>query len=457
MATRTAVTTSLFQRIQPWLVVFSAALFFFFEFMQVNMFNALGPSLFRAFHLTNTTALGQLSASYMYATVLFLFPAGMILDRFSTRRLIIGAMIACVTCTLLFSFTTAFWQAIACRFITGFVGAFCLLSCVRLASRWFLPKHMALVIGLVVTFAMTGGMIAQKPFETLITLYGWRNTLRIDAASGYIMLIFILLFVRDYPAHLANTFHSLHDSLEKIGFWVAMKGIVQNSQNWLGGIYTSLVNLPIFLLGSTWGSWYLIQTQNLSRDQAPWVISMLFIGMIIGSPAIGWISDWFGERKKPMILGAIASLMVIFAIMYVPHLSFFDLMLLFFALGFVISAQIISYPLIAESNPVMLTATAEGLASVLIMSGGFVIPAFPVLLNLYWNHAMHRGIPFYSMSNYHLAFWIMPAAFILAFFIALAVKETHCRSLEENQSLKDFGNKIKKNSQTELLHVPYTS
>src|SRR3990167_8664147 len=114
-------------RIQPWLVVFAASLFFFFEFMQVNMFNALDPSLYRAFHLTDTTLLGQLSASYMYATVLFLFPAGMILDRFSARKLIVAAMAACVTCTLLFSFTNELWQAMLCRLVTGFGGAFCLL------------------------------------------------------------------------------------------------------------------------------------------------------------------------------------------------------------------------------------------------------------------------------------------------------------------------------------------
>lgn len=423
---------SISHRIQPWLVVFSASLFFFFEFMQVNMFNALDPSLYLAFHLTNSTALGQLSASYMYAIVLFLFPAGMILDRFSTRGLIIAAMIACVTCTLLFSFATHLWQAFICRLVTGFGGAFCLLSCVRLASRWFSPKKMALVVGLIVTFAMIGGMMAQTPFTKLIQLYGWRNTLRIDAIAGYVMLGIIILFVRDYPVGQHLMSEHLHNSLEKTGFWITLKSVIMNLQNWIAGIYTSLVNLPVFLLGSTWGSWYLVQTQNCSRINASYVTSMLFIGMIIGSPALGWISDRLNQRKKPMIWGAIASFVVIMIIMYMPHLSFVDLLVLFFALGFVISAQIISYPLVAESNPSVLTATAEGLASVLIMAGGFTIPVFPALLNMYWDHSMHRGIPLYSVNNYRLAFWIMPIAFILAFVAALYVKETRCRSFEES-------------------------
>ena len=423
---------TLFHRLQPWLVVFSAALFFFFEFMQVNMFNALNPSLFKAFHLTDATQLGQLSAGYMYANVIFLFPAGMILDRISVRRAILIAMTFCVLCAFLFSLTTALWQAEICRWITGIGGSFCLLAAVRLASRWFPPKHMALVIGLVVTFAMIGGMVAQTPFTKSVEWFGWRNTLRIDGAVGVLMLIIVAIFVRDFPPNTKTFFEKAHITLEKAGFLHTLTRVISNAQNWLAGAYTSLINLPIFLLGSTWGSWYLTQTHHQDKDHASWIISAIFVGMIIGSPALGEISDAMGKRKPIMILGAIASLAVIVAIMYVPHLSFWYLLILFFLLGFVISSQIISYPLIAESNPAILTGTAEGLASVLIMGGGFAIPFFPALLDLYWDHTMHRGIPFYSVQNYHLAFMIMPIAFLIALVFACMIQETHCRAFEEN-------------------------
>ncbi|OGT25409.1 MAG: MFS transporter [Gammaproteobacteria bacterium RIFCSPLOWO2_02_FULL_42_14] len=428
----TAQTRS--SRIQPWIVIFSASLFFFFEFMQVNMFNALNPSLFKAFHLTNATQLGQLSAGYMYANVLFLFPAGMILDRFPTRKIILLAMSFCVLCALLFSFTTALWQAEICRLITGIGGSFCLLSCVRLASRWFPPKHMALVVGLIVTFAMVGGMTAQTPFTKSVELLGWRNTLRIDAAIGFCMLIIIALFVRDFPPGTQTLFDKAHASLEKIGFWHALTRVTANLQNWLAGAYTSLINLPIFLLGSTWGSWYLMQTKHQTADSASWITMMIFVGMIIGSPVIGEISDLIERRKLPMILGAIASFAVIIAIMYLPHLSFGSLMFLFFLLGFVISSQVIGYPLVAESNPAILTGTAEGLASMLIMGGGLAIPLFPALLNLHWNHVIQNGIPLYTTENYHLAFMIMPIAFVIALGIAFVIKDTRCHALEESST-----------------------
>ena len=78
-------------RFQSWVVCFSATLFFFFEFMQINMFNALDTALIKTFHMS-AIQLGHLSANYFYATVIFLFPAGMILDRISTRKVIIAAI-----------------------------------------------------------------------------------------------------------------------------------------------------------------------------------------------------------------------------------------------------------------------------------------------------------------------------------------------------------------------------
>lgn len=134
--------------LQLWVVCFTGSVFFFFEFVQINMFNALSPNLICAFHI-GASCLGHLSENYFYANVIFLFPAGMLLNRVSTRKVIILAIAASVVCTFSFVASTSIWQADPCRFVTEIVGSFCLLSNVRLASRWFEPRQMALVICLI--------------------------------------------------------------------------------------------------------------------------------------------------------------------------------------------------------------------------------------------------------------------------------------------------------------------
>lgn len=424
---------SLYQRLQPWIVVFSAATFFFFEFIQINMFNALNPYLFQAYHLKDTTQLGQLAANYMYANVLFLFPAGILLDRYSTRFIILLAMLVCVTSTLIFSFTTQLWQAEVCRFITGIGGAFCLLSSVRIASRWFPPKRMALVVGLVVTFAMLGAMVAQTPFTYLAMHFGWRTTLLVDALAGYVMLVLIMFFVQDFPSQDRQAILQQQAHISQAGILRTIQLAFYNPQNWLAGIYASLTNLPVFILGS-WGIMYLHQIFGFTRTSASLVTSAMFVGLMVGSPFFGWLSDRMGRRRLPMIIGGALGLLSILPVMYWSQPSFVLMLILFFWVGFMSSAQIISYAVVAESNPAALTGASEGVASVLIMSGGFLIPFFAFLLDIDWQHHFSHGIPLYTMQSFRMGFMLMPIGFALSVVAAFALRETYCRSFDSRQT-----------------------
>ncbi len=411
----------------PWLVCFCAALFFLFEFLQVNIFNAITPSLMDEFAIS-AARIGQICANYFYASFLFVLPAGMILDRVSTRKVILIAMTSSVLSTYLFSCVTSPWAADVCRFVTGMGGSFCFISCIRLASRWFPARRLALIIGLMVTMAMFGGMLAQTPMTLLTDILGWRNMLIIDAMLGIIIIGLIFFFVHDQPTH------STHINSEPILSWRQfLKALTQsllNLQNWLGGFYTSLLNLPLMLMGALWGSLYLVQVHGLTRTQSSFVTSMIFIGTILGSPLIGWLSDKIGRRQPPMILCALLSLAVILSIMLVPSLSISSLIILFFALGLFTSGQILSYPLIAESNPKALTGTSEGIASTLIMAGGISQPIFGFLMGLTWDHKMINNIPFYSHHDFLIAMSIMPITLIIGLIAAIFIKETHCKPLD---------------------------
>ena len=161
VAVRSSLTVR-FPGFKPWLVCFCAALFFFYEFIQMNVIGAMSGPLMDAFSM-NVTQLGWFSSAYFYSTVLFLLPAAMILDRFSTKRVVLIALGICVFGNFLFSLASSMWLGVVARCLTGIGSAFCFLSCIRLASRWFPPSRMALVSGLIVTFAMTGGMVSQAP------------------------------------------------------------------------------------------------------------------------------------------------------------------------------------------------------------------------------------------------------------------------------------------------------
>ncbi len=416
-----------FSKIQPWLVCLSAALFFFYEFIQMGMFNSISQELMHDFSI-NAGQLGFLSATYFYADVIFLLFAGILVDRFSIRRIILSAMVMVVLSTILFAFSQSFEIAAFSHFIAGIGNAFCFLSCIKLATRWFPTQRLAFVIGIIITIAMAGGIVAQTPFALVVHAIGWRNAVMINAGLGMFITVLIYCFVHDYPKHQLSKKMADVVASKPISVMKSIRLSLRNKQNSLAGIYTCLLNLPIILLGALWGSLYLTQVHHLEKTQASLVATMIFLGTIIGSPLVGWLSDFISRRRLLMIIGAVFSLLILLAIMFIPVLHFSTLVILFLLLGFFTSTQIISYPLIAESNPRHLTGTSTSLASILIMGGGAVFqPLFGWLIDLHWDQTFLQGVPLYSASNFHYGMAIMPIAFIVSLIAACCLRETYCQ------------------------------
>lgn len=403
-----------------WLVCLSAGFFFFYEFFQLNIFDVINQSLRRDFHL-DATEISWMSSTYLWADILFLLPAGIILDRFSTRRVIIVSMLVCVLATLGFALTHTYALACLFHFLAGIGNAFSFLSCVVLASQWFPPQRQALVIGSMVTMAFLGGMMAHTPFAWLNDYLGWRNALLVDVALGGVLLIWIAVFVSDTPQKVAPC-QSCEKKPAIPGFLHAMA----NRQTWLGGFYTAFLNLPVMVLCALWGASYLQVVHHLSEMAASHVISMIFAGSIVGCPLVGFLSDRLGRRKPVMLAGAFATLLVVLPLFVSAELSALQLQILFFALGFFTSTQVISYPLIAESNRRENIGASTGIASVLVMgSAGIGQLLFGQLMQYHAGYVTHD----YGVGDFQYAMWMFPLTAILALMAVFLIRETNCRRL----------------------------
>lgn len=400
-----------------WLVCLTAGLFFFYEFFQLNVFDVINPILRLDFRI-HASELSWMSSSFVWTNVLFLLPAGFILDRYPVRKVILFAMLSCVLGTLGFALTRSFIWAAGFHAITGIGNAFCFLACVVLVSRWFDPRHQALVIGCTVTMAFLGGMMAHTPFAYLTNHWGWRHAMLIDAGIGILMWLAIAGIVRNPPQHKETSLRA-HT-------WLAdLKQAAANPQNWLAGFYTACLNLPIMVLCALWGGSYLITVHHLQPLVAANVVSLIFSGSIIGCPLMGWLSDKQGQRKPIMIAGALLTAIALIPLCLQIRLSLFELSIIFFGLGLFTSTQVISYPLIAESNPHAITGSATGLSSVIIMgSAGMAQVLFG------WLMMFHKSLSHFmtQAADLQFAFWIFPIATLLGLIACILLRETHCQT-----------------------------
>lgn len=406
--------------IQPWIVCLTASLFFFYEFIQGNMFASIADNIMQDFNI-QVDKMAYLSSVYYLSNVVFLFFAGMMLDRLSTKKTMLFAMLLCVLSTFLLAHTQSFYMALFCRFVTGIGSAFCFLGPIRIASRWFPPSRMAMVTGSVVTIAMTGGMIAQYPLTKLVVSFGWRESLSLVAWLGLGLLVIMMLFIKDKPEGTVLPIN------RDMNLRAVAKKAYLNMQGLRAALYASLMNMAVAVFGAMLGSLYLIQRLDVSKEDAAMVNSMLFLGSIVGGPLMGWLSDKIGLRVLPMKIGAIASLCTILCIMYLP-VSLGVMELLFFGLGFFTASQVISYALVAESSPPAMTATAVSLVSI-FTQGGYIVYQNLFSAVLLRSGSMHMvdNVPVYSLQAYQHAAVLFPLGLCVALFLLFRLKETHCK------------------------------
>ncbi len=408
----------------PWIVCLAATMFFFYEFIQGNMFASIAANIMHDFHI-EAEQMAYLSSIYYLSNVVFLFVSGMILDRFSIKNTILIAMLLCVVSTFVLAHSHSFYIALLCRFITGIGSAFCFLGPVRLASHWFPPQRMAFVTGAIVTVAMTGGMLAQYPLSTLVEYVGWRQAVQDVGMLGLIMMIFMLWGIKERPAV------AIKEEGTPPSILTAARAAYLNPQYLRAALYTSLMNMAIAVFGAMMGTLYLEQRLGIAAGQASMINGMLFFGAIVGAPIAGWLSDKMAVRVIPMKIGVLVSLAVVLAVLYLP-VSLTQMMVLFFLLGAVTSTQVISYALVAESSPPAITATAVSVVSILTQGGCLV---FQNLFSYLLTHqpGMHiiNGTPVYSLAAYQYAAVILPLGLLLAYLLLFGLKETYCQ--EESQ------------------------
>lgn len=430
------------QHCLPWMVCITASLFFFYEFIQGNMFASIADEIMRDFHV-QADKMTYLSSIYYLSNVIFLFIAGVLLDRYSTKKITLIAMVLCVASTFVLAHAEAFYVALGCRFVTGIGSAFCFLGPVRIASRWFPPKKMALVTGMIVTIAMFGGMVAQYPLTALVVKVGWRTSLVVVAWVGVIMALMMAFWVQDKPANVATR------TKRKLSLLVIAKKAYLNAQTWRAALYASLMNMAVAVFGAMMGTLYLIQRLGVSKEEASIINMMLFVGAVMGGPIMGFMSDRLGVRVLPMKIGALLSLAVMLTILYMP-VSSVMMGVLFMLLGVFTASQVISYALVAESSLAIMTASAVSIVSILTQ-GGYVIyqNLFSNILSQQEGMQLMSGVPIYSLNAYQSAAVILPIGLVLAFCALFGLKETYCRAKVEDEIISSVDDK---NTQEDASH-----
>jgi sugar phosphate permease len=396
-----------FDKIRPWLILFSAASFVFLINSSFSL-NGLVPYIIPKYNLSNND-IGLLFASYYYTNLLTVFLGGIILDKYSTRKILLICMVITNLSILAFALTKNLQIMIASRMLLGIAGSFSMISCFKLIKQWFEPRRVALVTGIAITFANFGTLFAQTPLVFIIEKFNIKTGLLTNFWFGLLFLTLAYFTIQDRKS---SNIQSI--SGPKLDIWHSVKKVITTRQNWIIGGYSLFTALPGIFFCQTWGIAFLEEIKGLSRLEGSYIISLYTIGSIVGALFISWLADKYNSNKMILSLSN-ALIFVLLLTIFLVKIPAFGFMILFFSLGVLINSQVLTYPLVGENNDKAILNTATGFVATLLATNGILMQ---LLTHLMKNYTI-RNI---TIDHYTLPLCLLLIVTIASFILTLFIK-----------------------------------
>jgi MFS family permease len=358
-------------------------------------------------------------------------PAGLLLDRFGSKAMILSGATLMVAGQLALAFTVSLPTAIAARAVVGLGDAFTFISVLRLVPHWFKPRQIPLVTQLTGISGQLGQVLSAVPFLSLLISSGWTRAYTVVAAFGVLSLVLTLLLVKNTPPGVA-----VHDPVISLRETLASVKTVWMRPGTRLGFFTHMgTQFSVTVFALMWGVPYLTVAQNLSRSQAGTLLTISVVAAIAFGVVIGMVTGRHPHRRSWVVLGIVISNALVWTVVLaLPHAApHWLLVVLIVVISFGGPGSMVGFDFARTFNPRSTLGTAQGAVNM----GGF-------LASLLVMQAMGMIIGAtggYSFDSFRLAWCVQYAVWVLAIAGILITRRKALRTIgdiEESRYLLEF-------------------
>ncbi|MGB7572428.1 MAG: MFS transporter [Thermodesulfobacteriota bacterium] len=378
-----------------------SALFTLSMFYRVSS-AVIAPNLMHDLGL-NAENLGILGGAFFYSFALLQIPMGPMLDRMGPRIVITSFSMIGALGAFVFACGNSFPVVLLGRILIGVGMASALMGSMKIFLLRFPPEKFVTLIGLFQAVGTFGNIFAASPLAFLTSTVGWRMTFVIAGVVTALLALLTFLILGEKKGD-SEGLASSPSSQPEIGILQSFRLILGSLTFWQIGAaaffrYGTFVSLQGLWLGP-----YLIDIRGHSPVQTGNLIILLAIGIIVGGPVAGWLSDRTFHSRKGVALGGLSlyclSLLPLTGVVKVPSPFWFGL--IFFFIGFFSSFGMVIYAHAKELFPIAISGTVMAGVNFFTMAGpALFMPTLGKIIE-----SFHHEGRSYPAEAYHFSFLV---------------------------------------------------
>jgi sugar phosphate permease len=375
--------------------------------------------------------MGLFGALYFYPYAIMQLPAGLLSDSWGPRKTITLFFLIAVIGSMILGYANTVETALAGRLLVGIGVAMLFVPTLKILAEWFAIGEFATMTGILMAMGGIGSMSSTAPLAWLSSFAGWRNSFLIVGAFTLLLSLLVWLVVRDSPEDTGQTpvIDREEGNKSDLTLREGLKTVLSSFRFWVLGIWFFFTLAIFFSFAGLWGGPWLMHVYNLGKKEAGSILSMLALGMIIGSPFLSFFSNRIFKSRKKIILGASTINLVITGTLafFTGELSIPALYVLCFSMGLFTSAiVVIAFTSNKELFPVHIAGTSTGLINLFPFAGGAVFQqVLGVILDRY------SAENAFTLQGYEKAFLVLFACSVIAFVTSFFIKETFTRERKQ--------------------------
>ena len=293
-----------------WLIFLVLALAYFFVYFHRLSLSVVADDLARDFQ-TSASVLGLLGSIYFYCYAVMQFPAGLLSDSIGPRKSVTVFLLIAAAGSLLFGYAPVIEAAFAGRIMVGLGVSLVFIPTMKILSQWFRKSEFAMMAGILNAIGGLGVLAATWLLALMTSTFGWRLSFELIGVITFVIVFLVWIIVRDRPADrgwpsiaaIEGAEGGDSPSSQAIPLLDGARRVVSEKYFWPVAIWFFFDCGVFFGFGGLWGGPYLMHVYGMTRAEAGAILSMIAVGMMIGSPLLGFVSDRvLKSRKKPFVI-----------------------------------------------------------------------------------------------------------------------------------------------------------